>query len=46
MDHNLQAQWHFFARSHGKPPCDGLGKTTKHLVARASLQSPKKIMKF
>ena len=39
-DHNLQAQWHFFATSHGKSPCDGLGGTTKRLVARASLQAP------
>ena len=30
----------FFATSHGKSPCDGLGGTTKRLVARASLQSP------
>ena len=29
-----------FATSHGKSPCDGLGGTTKRLVARASLQAP------
>ena len=28
----------FFATSHGKSPCDGIGGTIKHLVARASLQ--------
>lgn len=41
-DHDLEAQWHFFATSHGKSPCDGLGGTTKRLVARASLQAPEK----
>ena len=41
-DHGLQAQWHFFATSHGKSPCDGLGGTTKRLVTRASLQAPEK----
>ena len=39
-DHKLQAKWHFFATSHGKSPCDGLGGTTKRLVTRASLQAP------
>ena len=29
----------FFATSHRKSPCDGIGGTVKHLVARASLQS-------
>ena len=29
----------FFAKSHGKSPCDGIGGTTKRLVARASLQA-------
>lgn len=40
IDNGIEAQWHFFATSHGKSPCDGLGGTTKRLVARASLQSP------
>lgn len=39
IDHGLVAEWHFFATSHGKSPCDGLGGTTKRLVARASLQA-------
>ena len=39
-DHNLSAEWHFFATSHGKSPCDGIGGTVKRLVARASLQAP------
>ena len=30
----------FFATSHGKPPCDGIGGTVKWLVTRASLQRP------
>ena len=38
-DHGLKAEWHFFATSHGKSPCDGIGGTVKHLVARASLQA-------
>ena len=38
-DHDLQAEWHFFATSHGKSPCDGIGGTVKRLVARASLQA-------
>jgi len=29
----------FFATSHGKSPCDGIGGTVKRLVARASLQA-------
>lgn len=36
-DFNVNAQWHFFATSHGKGPCDGLGGTIKRLAARASL---------
>ena len=35
----MEAEWHFFATSHGKSPCDGIGGTTKRLAARASLQS-------
>ena len=29
IDHDIQAQWHFFATSHGKSPCDGIGGTIK-----------------
>lgn len=39
-DFNLKAEWHFFATSHGKSPCDGIGGTVKRLAARASLQRP------
>ena len=28
----------FFATSHGKQPCDGIGCTVKQLVSNASLQ--------
>ena len=39
-DFNITAEWNFFATSHGKPPCDGIGGTAKRLAARASLQRP------
>jgi len=38
-DFGLAAEWHFFATSHGKSPCDGIGGTVKRLVARSSLQA-------
>lgn len=38
-DFQVKAEWHFFATSHGKSPCDGIGGTVKRLVARASLQA-------
>ena len=37
-DFDLQAEWHFFATSHGKNACDGVGGTIKRLAARGSLQ--------
>jgi len=37
-DFNLKAKWVFFATSHGKQPCDGIGGTVKRLTANASLQ--------
>lgn len=37
-DFKLSATWGFFATSHGKSPCDGIGGTVKRLVAKASLQ--------
>jgi len=37
-DFRIDAEWDFFATSHGKGPCDGLGGTVKRLAARASLQ--------
>ena len=38
-DFNLSAEWIFFAKSHGKSPCDGIGGTVKRCVDRASKQS-------
>lgn len=38
-DFGIDAEWHFFATSHGKSSCDGIGGTVKRLVARASLQA-------
>ena len=37
IDHGIQAQWHLFATSHGKSPCDRIRRTTKRLVARETL---------
>jgi hypothetical protein len=36
----VPAEWHFFATSHGKSACDGVGGTLKRLAAEASLQRP------
>lgn len=41
-DFSLAAEWNFFATSHGKSACDGVGGTVKRLAARASLQRPYK----
>lgn len=38
-DYEIEAEWNFFATSHGKSPCDGIGGTVKRLAARASLQA-------
>ena len=40
QDFGMPAEWHFFATSHGKGPCDGVGGSVKRLAARASLQTP------
>ena len=37
-DFSVPCEWIFFATSHGKSPCDGLGGTAKRLTTRASLQ--------
>ena len=37
-DFGIPAEWHFFATSHGKGPCDGVGGTVE--AAKASLQHP------
>ena len=36
----IDAEWGFFATSHGKSPCDGVGGTVKRKVLRASHQRP------
>ena len=37
-DFGFEAEWVFFATSHGKSPCDGIGGTVKRTTAKASLQ--------
>lgn len=37
QDFGIKAEWHFFATSHGKSTCDGIGGTVKRLAARESL---------
>ena len=39
-DFGLLAEWNFFATSHGKTACDGIGGTAKHLRLKASLLRP------
>ena len=39
-DFGLDAEWVFFATSHGKSPCDGIGGVVKRHVAKRSLQRP------
>ena len=39
-DFGISCEWNFFATSHGKSPCDGIGGTVKRLAAKASLQRP------
>lgn len=36
-NYGLEAEWHFFATSHGKGPCDAVGGTLKRMAKRASL---------
>lgn len=35
--YNIESEWHFFATSHGKGPCDAIGGTLKRMATRASL---------
>jgi hypothetical protein len=37
-DFGLTAEWNFFATSHGKGPCDGIGGTVKRLACNESLR--------
>lgn len=39
-DFNMKAEHSFFATSHGKSICDGLGGTVKRILRKASLQLP------
>ena len=39
-DFSIECTWNFFATSHGKSPCDGIGGTVKKLTSQASLQRP------
>jgi hypothetical protein len=36
----VPADWHFFATSHGKSACEGVGGTLKRFAAKASMQQP------
>ena len=38
-DFGLKAEWNFFATSHGKNACDGVGGTVKREAAKASLKA-------
>lgn len=38
-DFAVKAEWHFFATSHGKGACDGIGGCVKRAAYRASLQN-------
>ena len=37
-DFLIESIWNFFATSHGKSACDGIGGTVTRITARASLQ--------
>ena len=37
-DHGVPCEWTFFATSHGKSPCDGLGGSVKRCTANESLR--------
>lgn len=39
-DFGIVAKWTFFATSHGKSACDGVGGTVKRMVTRYNLQRP------
>ena len=39
-DFGIEATWSFFATSHGKSPCDGIGGTVKRSTAMESLRRP------
>ena len=39
-EYGIDAEWHFFATSHGKGPSDGVGGTVKREATRESLRRP------
>ena len=39
-DFGISCEWHFFATSHGKSACDGIGGTVKRATAKESLRRP------
>ena len=39
-DFGIACEWHFFATSHGKSACDGIGGTVKRATATESLRRP------
>ena len=40
QDFGMSAEWNFFATSHGKGACDGVGGTVKTFAAKASMHRP------
>ena len=40
MDFDVKCEWHFFATSHGKSACNGIGGVVKKMTAKARLQRP------
>jgi len=40
IDFGINAEWNFFATSHGKNACDGIGGNVKRSLSKASLQRP------
>ena len=40
-DFGVPAEWHFFATSHGKGPCDGIGGTVKRLADNHQIMTPR-----
>jgi hypothetical protein len=39
-DFGMDSDWYFFAVSHGRCACDGIGGTIKRLARKARLQNP------
>ena len=40
MDFDVECKWHFFAASHVKSACDGIGEVVKKMITKARLQRP------